>query len=98
VNALAFLLCFGLFFPVAADHGSIGVDKWAHLGAGYVVADIAFTTNQVIRAKEPDAWLPPPIFYSLAAGAFKETIDDRWDWRDFGCTALGGGLHFTVHF
>lgn len=41
MNALAFILCFGLFFPVAPDHGSIGADKWAHLGVGYIVADIA---------------------------------------------------------
>jgi hypothetical protein len=77
--------------------------QWrAHLGVGYIVADIASEGNRAILAREPGALLPPPIFWSALAGAYKESIDSmdggRWDWRDFGCTALGGGLHFTVHF
>lgn len=89
MNGLFLLPALAVVYAGVAEN-PLDADKAAHLGAGYIVADVASEIK-----------LPCPLCWSIAAGAVKEGLDSRegkWDWRDFGCTALGGGLQITVHW
>ena len=100
MNALILAALLACYIPVAGQ--PMAADKVAHFGAGYVIADFAeFGQNEVLKPLG-FKWEIRPIWFSLAAGAIKETYDKNhggeWDWRDLGCTALGGGAQLCVHW
>lgn len=68
----------------------IGIDKFAHFGAGYFIAD---------QLKRNTKMTPLERWCTVAAIAYakERLVDDTIDKRDIAATVLGGTM-YEVHF
>jgi hypothetical protein len=102
VTAVLLALLLGGYTLTAQD--PLASDKMLHATCGYVIADVyAETAKRLIPKETRDAlWLPSGMIVAALAGAAKEGYDSThggvFDWRDLGCTAIGGGIAVTVNW
>lgn len=71
------------FFHSQQDR--IGVDKFAHFGAGYVISDL-------LKGDKKLKWEDRLLIVTALAAAKEEFIDHNWDRKDFWATVAGGVL------
>ncbi len=80
--------------------GRIGLDKWEHLAAGFVVAATADPLERSFRKYLGSNWQFPPVLWSFLAGAAKETFDasrgGKWDVADALSTGIGGSIYLSI--
>lgn len=96
MRRLFLVLCCAFFLFTATANGlhdiqdNIGVDKFAHIGAGYIVQDqlqrnCGFSTLEALAA------------VALLAYAKEKYVDDDFSKSDIAATAIGG-LIYQIKF
>lgn len=85
---------------------------WLHMGAGYVVSDMAYvlwekTPPKTLRTPFGGYFHDPyhltPLFCGIGIGILKELYDqdtpgNHFDWYDVAHTAEGALIHYEIHF
>lgn len=74
--------------PIQSFQDKVGTDKIAHFGAGYIIADLCDKSG-ISNAGQ--------LGVVTGVAALKESMDDKWDTKDFIATVLGGITNIGLH-
>lgn len=81
---------------IAATPSTLGIpwDKALHFSAGYISSDV---TQTFFLKHGAGPWTSRLAGLTVAT-LLASTPGNRWDWQDWGATALGSVCSITVHF
>lgn len=94
------LIIFGLLLTLlTADAQLFAPDKKKHFLVG---TEIGFAASSITVNKKPIVGFAWSVGLTTVIGGSKELIYDKWmgkgtpEWKDFGCTVLGGVTGFAI--